>query len=160
MDASPLGGTMSKTTPEGPSTSKWWEIMPLHKALTRSHWQAFSWDSSLVNEMREEYFWSHHPNFSDENTHDFTEVFCCMIKTADVFGSAIFEIAEAWLGQDELWQANYSLMTLGKGLKFFRAVSPPESPKVMGLVGIHDPDALCCFNRVTHCPWCRKVGQN
>ena len=51
-------------------------------------------------------------------------------------------------------------MTLWKGLKFFRAVSPSESPKVMGLMGIHNVDALCHFNRVTHCPWCRKVGQN
>ena len=83
-----------------------------------------------------------------------------MIKTADLFGSAIFEITEAWLGQDELQQANYSLMTLWKGLKFFRTVSPSESPKVMGLMGIHDPDALCHFNSVTHCPWCRNVGQN
>ena len=38
-----------------------------------------------------------------------------MAKTADLFGSAIFEITEAWLGQYELQQANYSLMTLQKG---------------------------------------------
>ena len=30
----------------------------------------------------------------------------------------------------------------------------------MGLMGIHNPDELCHFNGVTHCPWCRKVGQN
>ena len=30
----------------------------------------------------------------------------------------------------------------------------------MGLVGIHDPDALCHFNGLTHCPWCGKEGQN
>ena len=75
-----------------------------------------------------------------------------MAKTADLFGSAIFEITEAWLGQDELQQANYSLMTLWTGLKFFIAVSPSESPKVMGLMGIHNPDPLCHFNGVTHCP--------
>ena len=51
-------------------------------------------------------------------------------------------------------------MTLQKGLKFFRVVPPSESPKVMGLTGIHNPDMLCHFNGVTHCPWCRKVGQN
>ena len=76
--------------------------MPLSKALTRSHQEAFSQDSSLVNEMREEYFQSHHPNVNHENTRDFTEVFQCMIKTVDLFGSAIFEITEAWFGQDEL----------------------------------------------------------
>ena len=134
--------------------------MPLHKALTRNHQEAFSWDSSLANEMRKEYFQSNHPNFNHEHTHDFTEVFWCMRKTADLLGSTIFENTETWSGQDELQQANYSLMTLWKGLKFFRGVSPSESPKVMGLMAIHNPDMLCHFSRVTHCPWCRKVGQN
>ena len=27
-------------------------------------------------------------------------------------------------------------------------------------MGIHDTDALCCFNGMTHCPWCGKEGQN
>ena len=30
----------------------------------------------------------------------------------------------------------------------------------MGLMGIHDPDALCHFSGITHCPWCGKEGQN
>ena len=132
LDTSPLSGATSQATPKGPSTLKQQEIMPLHKALTRSHLEAFSQDSSLVNEMREEYFWLHHPNFNHENTHDFSEVSWCMTKTADLFGSAIFKITEAWLGWNELWEANYSLMTWRKGLKFFRVVSPSEFPKVMG----------------------------
>ena len=76
----------------------------------------------------------------------------------ELLGSSIYEIKETWMGLDELQQANYALRALPKGLKFLRAVPPLESPKVMGLMGIHDPDALCCFYRVTHCPWCRKVG--
>ena len=83
-----------------------------------------------------------------------------MIEITGLFGSASYENKDAWTGQNELWQANYMLRTLLKGLKFFRAVSPSESPKVMGLMGIHDLDALCCFNGLTHCPCCRKVGQN
>ena len=110
--------------------------------------------------MREEYFQLHHPNFNHENTCDFSEVFWCITGTADLFGWAIFEITDAWLGQDELCQANYSLMTLWKGLKFFRAVPPSKSPKVIGLMGIHNPDMLHCFSGMTHCLWCRKVGQN
>ena len=30
----------------------------------------------------------------------------------------------------------------------------------MGLVGIHNLDALCCFNGLTHCPWYGKEDQN
>ena len=134
--------------------------MPLHKALTWSCLEAFSQDSSLVREMREEYFRRHCPNFNTENTHDLSDVFWCMTRTAELVGSTIYEIKEVWTGPDELQQANYVLRTLLKGLTFLRVVPQLESPKVMGLMGIHDPDALCHFNRVTHCPWSRKEVQN
>ena len=83
-----------------------------------------------------------------------------MAGTTQLLGSAIYEMKKVWAGPDKLWQANYALRTLPKGLKFLRVVPPSESLKVMVLTGIHDLDALCCFNRVTHCPWCRKEGQN
>ena len=134
--------------------------MPLHKALIWSHQEAFSWDSSLVRKMREEYFRRHWPNFNTENTHDLSDVFWHMVKTAELLGSTIYGIKEAWTGPDKLWQANYVLRTLQKSLKFLKVVFPLESPKVMGLMDIHDPDALCYLNGVTHCPWCRKEGQN
>ena len=134
--------------------------MSLDKALTPSHLEAFNWDSHLVREIREEYFRGTVQNFSTENTCDLPEVFQEMIITAKLLGSSIYEIKEVWARLDELWQANYALRTLPKGLKFLRAVSPSESPKVMGLMGIHDPDTLCHFCGVTHCPRCRKEGQN
>ena len=83
-----------------------------------------------------------------------------MIVATDLLGSSIYKIRETRVGQDELHQVNYALRTLPKGLKFLQAVPPSDSPKVMGLMGIHDPNALCHFSRVTHCPWCSKVGQN
>ena len=134
--------------------------MPLHKVLTQSHHEAFGQDSHLVRKMREENSRSHCTNLNNENPRDFTDVFWCMVKTVGLLGSAIYEIKEAWTGQDELWQANYVPKVLPKGLKFFRAVSPTKSPKVMGLKGIHDPDVLCHVNGLTHCPWCGKEGQN
>ena len=83
-----------------------------------------------------------------------------MIETAILLDSAIYEIQEVWTGQKELQHANYVLRTLPKGLRFFHAVSPSASPKVIGLMGIHHLDALHHFNRVTHCTWCGKEGQN
>ena len=83
-----------------------------------------------------------------------------MAKSTKLLGLAIYEIQEVWKGPDELQQANYALRSLPKGLKFLQVVPPSESPKVLGLVGIHDPDALCHFNGLTHCPWCGKEGQN
>ena len=83
-----------------------------------------------------------------------------MAKSTKLLGSHIYKIQEVWKGPDELQQANYALRSLPKGLKFLHVVPPSESPKVMGLVGIHDPDVLCHFNGLTHCPWCGKEGQN
>ena len=98
MVALPLGRTTPKATPEGPSISKWQEIIPLHKALTGNYQEAFSQDSRLVKEMREEYFQSHCPNFNNENTCVLMDVFWHMIKTTDLLGSAIYKITEARSG--------------------------------------------------------------
>ena len=133
--------------------------MPLYKALTASHLEAFNQDPPLVKETKEQYFMKHSPNFSAENTHDLLEVFWCMIMAAELFGSSIYKIRETWEGLNELHQAKYALRTLPKGLKFLWAVPPLESPKVMGLMGIYDPDTLCHFYGVTHCPWCGKVAR-
>ena len=83
-----------------------------------------------------------------------------MIESTSLLGSKIFESQETWMGQHELEYANYTLKTLPKVLQFFHPVSPLESLKVMGLMNIHHLDALCHFNGVTHCLWCRKEGQN
>ena len=83
-----------------------------------------------------------------------------MIMATNLLGSSIYEIKETWMGLDELCQVNYALRALPKGLKFLKAVPPSESLKVMGLMDIHDLDALHHFYGVTCCPWCRKVGQN
>ena len=126
----PFGGTMSKATLEGPPSSKQWEMPPLHKVLTWSHSEAFSWDTSLVRETREEYFKRHSTNFTTENTHDLSDIFQHMVKTATLLGLAIYEIKEVWKGLDELQQANYTLKTLLKGLKFLRVVPPSKSQRL------------------------------
>ena len=126
--------------------------------LKWSHSEAFSQDSDLVKEAREEYFSKHSYNCTMEGT--LLEIFRWMAKSAKLLGTSIYKIQAVSTGLDELRQANYALRSLPKGLKFLHAVPPSESPKVMGLVGIHDPDALHCFSVVTHCPWCRKEGQN
>ena len=95
-----------------------------------------------------------------EGTHNLSEIFKQMATSAKLLGTSIYEIQASWIGLDELKQANYALRSLPKGLKFLCVVPPSESPKVMGLVGIHDQDAHCHFNRMTHCPWCGKEGQN
>ena len=83
-----------------------------------------------------------------------------MATNAELLGTLIHKIQALWMGPEELKQANYALRALPKGLKFLHVVPPSESPKVMGLMGIHNPDALCHFSGIIHCPWCGKEGQN
>ena len=111
-----------------------------------------------MKEARKEYFRRHSYNFTMEGTHDLSEVFRHMAESAKLLGSGIYKIQEVWKGPDELQQSNYALRSLPKGLKFLCVVPPSESPEVMGLVGIHDLDALHYFSGLTHCPWCGKEG--
>ena len=95
-----------------------------------------------------------------EGTCDLLEIFRQVAESAELLGTSIYKIQTVWTGLDELRQTDCALRSLPKGLKFLHVVPPSESPKDMGLVGIHDPDALNCFNGVTNCPWCGKEGQN
>ena len=113
-----------------------------------------------MQKAREDYFQANWPYFHNENSANLTGILQNMIESTGLLGSEIFEIQETWTGWYELEYANYGLKTLLKGLKFFHPVSPSESPKVTGLTKIHHPDALCHFNRVIHCLWCGKEGQN
>ena len=128
--------------------------------LKPSHAEAFSQDSDLVKEARKEYFSKHSYNFITEGTHNLSEIFKQMATSTNLLGTSIYKIHASWTRLDELRQANYALRSLPKDLKFLHVVPPSESPKVMGLVGIHDLDSLHHFNGVTHCPWCGKEGQN
>ena len=132
----------------------------LHRALKPSHAKAFGQDSDLVKEARREFFLKHSYNFITEGTHNLSEIFKQMATSAELLGTSIYEIQVSWTGPDKLKQANYALQSLPKGLKYLHVVPQLESPKFMGLMGIYDPDTLCHFSGITHCPWCGKEGQN
>ena len=114
----------------------------------------------MVKEARREYFSKHSYDFTSDGTCDLSGMFKHLAMRAGLLGTSIYETQSPWTGPEELKQANYILLSLPKGLKFLWAVPPTESPKVMGLMGIHDPDALDEFGSVTYCPWCGKEGQN
>ena len=139
--------------------SKQKEESPLLKVLSRSCQETFSRDSKLVWKAREEYFWENHPCFNNETSCDMMDTFQNMVKSTGLLSSEVHKVKGNWTGQHELQYANHALRTLPKGLKFFHLVSPSES-KVMGLTGIHYPEALHHFNGLTHCPWSGKEGQN
>ena len=155
-----FGWNHFKGNPGGPPSSKWQDTLPWKRVLQPSCTKAFSWNLDLVQEAREAFFSKHSYNFVDDGTHNLSEIFQQMATNADLLGTSIHKIQASWTGLEELKQANYALRALPKGLKFLCMVPPSECPKVMGLIGIHNPDALCHFSGITHCTWCEKEGQN
>ena len=114
----------------------------------------------MVKEERREFFSKHSYNFTTDGNCNLSRTFRQLSVSANLLGTSIHEIQASWTGPKELKEGNYALQSLLKGLKFLHMVPPSESPKFMGLVGIHDPDFLHHFGSVTYCPWCRKEGQN
>ena len=111
-------------------------------------------------EARLHFFSKHSYNFTEDDSRDLSGIFMKLAASAGLLGTAIYEIQSSWTGPEELKQANYTLQSLPKGLKFLKVVLTSESPKVIGLVGIYNPDALQHFAGFTYCPWCGKEGQN
>ena len=111
-------------------------------------------------EARLHFFSKHSYNFTEDGNCDLSRIFKKLVVSTGFLGTDTYEIQSSWTGPEELKQANYTLWSLPKGLKFLRVVPTSASPKVMGLVGIHDPDALQHFTSFTYCPWCGKEGQN
>ena len=135
--------TSPQAMQEGPTSSKRQEAPIWFASLKPSHAEAFSQDSDIVKEARLHFFSKHSCNWANDGTNDLSNVFKGLAENASLLGEAIYEI-HLWsiYGPEELKQANYALQSLPKGLRFLRVVPTTESPKVMGLMVIHDPDAL------------------
>ena len=160
VESMPICGATPKATLGGPPSPKRQEIPHQFTTLKPNCAKAFSQDSDMVKEARRECFSKHSFDFTLDGNHDLSGMFKHLATSARLLGTSIYETQSPWTGPGELKQANYVLLSLPEGLKFLQAVPPSESPMVMGLMSIHDPDALCHFGSVTYCPWCRKEGQN
>ena len=153
----PMGSTPAVGGPPNPKKQ---ETPPWFQSLKPSQADAFLRDSELVVEARLYFFSKHSYNFNQDRNRDLSEVFKKLAEKAGLLGTNIYEIEASWTGPEELKQGNYTLQSLPKSLRFPRVVPAMESPKVMGLMGIHDPDTLQHFARFTYCLWCGKEGQN
>ena len=120
-------------------------------SLKPSRVDAFCQDSSPVREARECYFTTHPWDWYQSNMDDLSDIFRELAQSTGLLGESIFKLQQSWDGPDHLKHGNYILRSLSKGLKFLRRVSTKESPKIMGLKGIHDPNALRHFASYTYC---------
>ena len=128
--------------------------------MKSGHSDAFNRDSDLVKGARACYFTTHPWDWTQRNMNDLSDIFKGLTQSTGLLGKCIFEMQDSWKGPEHIKCTNYVLLDLPKGLKFLRAVSTKESPKIMGLKGIHDPEALWHFASYMYCPWCGKDRQN
>ena len=150
----PIASQEESSNPKKGKTANWLTSMK------SDHADAFSQDSDSVKEVRACYFTTHSWDWTHGNTEDLSDIFKELAQEAGLLGESIFKIQWSWKGLEHLKQANYIFQSQPKGLRFLRVVSAKESPKEMGLKGIHDPEALQHFARYTYCLWCGKSGQN
>ena len=138
---------------EGLLSSKRGKTADWFSSLKPSHADAFSWDSGPMKEARSHYFATHPWDRVHSNTEDLSDIFRELAQGTGLLGESIHEIQLSWNGPEELKHTNYVLWSLPKGLKFLRAVSAKESPKVMGLKGIYmTPMPSQHFAGYTYCP--------
>ena len=102
----------------------------------------------------------HHPDYDHKGSLDFSYTFKEMAISTGLMGSDVHEVQEAWTGQKDLWVTHYLAKSSPKDIHFFWVVPPYELLKIMGLRGIHSPEALRCWGGLAFCPWCGKEGQN
>ena len=134
---------------EGPSSSKKMRGSHLvHLTQTQSS-GAFLQDSNIIKEARSCFFSNHSHDWVHDGTDDLSSIFKELAESAGLLGIHLWNTT-SWTRPEELKQANYALQSLPKGLRFLRAVPALESPKVMGLMGIHNPNALWCYAGYTY----------
>ena len=136
----PITSQEESSKPKKGRTADWLTCME------SDHVDAFSRDSNSIKEARARYFTTHSWDWDHSNTEDLSDIFKELAQEAGLLGESIFKIQQSWKGPEHLQQANYVFQSQPKGLKFLRVVSAKESPKEMGLKGIHDPEALQHFS--------------
>ena len=128
-------------TPKEWPHQKWKEGRPLVRPLKESCQEAFGTDSKLIQSNRQAYFKMHHPNYDHEGSTNFSHTFKEMATSAYLMDSYIHEVQEVWSGWKDLWVTCCMVKSSPKDIHFFWVMPPTESPKIMGLRGIHSPEA-------------------
>ena len=95
-----------------------------------------------MKKARWAYYNTCHSNFKQEGLHDLSSTFQEMASSTNLLGTEIHEVQESWGSQNDLQTTYQAAKSSPRDIHFFIVVSPTESPKIMGLMGIHSPKAL------------------
>ena len=98
--------TTSRAMQEGPSSPKKHETPGWFTTLKPSCAEAFLWDSSIIKDARTCFFSKHAYDLVNDGTHDLSNVFKGLDKSAGLLGEVIHEMQLSWTRLEELKQAN------------------------------------------------------
>ena len=116
-------------------------------------------DSNPVKEARSHYFATHPWDWIHDNTDDLSDIFRELAEGAGLLGESIHEIQLSWGWTIGVEACQLCSSIPAQRIKVPKGQYPPWNlQKVMGLKGIHDPDALWHFAGYTYCPWCGEGG--
>ena len=102
----------------------------------------------------------YHMDYDHKGSWDLSHTFQEMAISAGLMDSEVYEVQEVWTGQKDLQVTHHMAKGSPKGIQFFQVVSPTKLPMIMGLKGIHSPEALHQQVGLSFCLWCGKEGQN
>ena len=138
--------------PKEPTPQRWREEDRWVGHLGDSHCDAFCKDSELVQWIRQTYFRTYVLTLHKEDNYELTEVFRELAEMAGLLSTEVYPVHNQWVGRKELHSAYYAVRGSAKDHHFFRMVVPLKSPKIMGLWGIHFPEALKWQVGLFFCP--------
>ena len=134
------------------------EGMLAGKALKEAQREAFSKESDMVKVARWAYQKVHWANFEQEGSYNLSSIFCQMATSTNLLGTEVHELWRPW-GAKRI----SGLLTEQHGLLQKTSTSGsscPQSPKIMGLKGIHSSKALQWWGGLAFFPRCSKEGKN
>ena len=131
-----------------------------HSSDQESQREAFSKESDIMKVARWVKQKTHWVNFEQEGLYDLSSVFYQMAILSNLLNTKVYEVQKTWGSQKDLGVTNQVAGAFPKCIHFFQVISHTESPKIMGLKGIHSSEALWQQGGLTFCPWCGKEGQN
>ena len=112
------------------------------KALKNPHHETFSKESAVVTVARWAYFKIHWANFEEEDSYDLSSTFWDMASSMNLLGTKIHELQKERSSWQELRATHKTAKASQRDIHFFRLIVPTESPRIMGLDGIHSPETL------------------
>ena len=96
----------------------------------------------MVKVARQTYHQTHRAMFEQEGSYDLTSVFREMAQETSLLDVEIYKVQETWTGWQGLRAANCTTKASQRDIQFFCMVTLTKLPNIMGLNGIHSPEAL------------------